>query len=73
MNEKQKNIIEYIVACVAEFAKSHKLDNTDAYNYLQKYKGIAFLEESYDVEHTFSIDDTVNHLAIVCKNNGGTY
>jgi hypothetical protein len=42
-----------------------------AYHYLQKYKGLAFLIEFYDVEHLQSIDETIDDLLIVCKKNGG--
>jgi len=57
--------------CVSSFAESKNLSQKDAYNYLEKYKGIDFLEECYDAEHLLSLDDAVEDLTIVCKNNGG--
>jgi hypothetical protein len=44
----------------------------DAFNYLNAYKGIDFLVECYDAEHTLSLDGAVDDLSAVCKNNGGT-
>ena len=43
----------------------------EAYAYLKKYEGVAFLIEFYDVEHLQSIDDTVDDLVILCQKNGG--
>ncbi|MCD8151380.1 MAG: DUF3791 domain-containing protein [Clostridiales bacterium] len=40
--------------------------------YLRQYKGIDFLHEFYDVEHTLSFDDTMDDLSIICRKNGGT-
>lgn len=42
-----------------------------AFQYLYKYKGIAFLSEFYDVEHTLSLDDALNDMALICRQNGG--
>ena len=63
--------LHYYVMCVSAFAESKGLSQRDAYNYLEKYKGIDFLEECYDAEHLLSLDDTVEDLTVVCKNNGG--
>jgi len=69
MTEKR---LLYYVMCVSAFANAKNLCQKDAYNYLERYKGIDFLEECYDAEHCLSIDDAVDDLTIVCKNNGGT-
>lgn len=42
-----------------------------AYFYLQKYAGLAFLIEYYDVEHLQSIDETLDDLVVMCRKNGG--
>ena len=44
----------------------------DAYTYLLLHKGIDFLKEFYDVEHTLSFDDTLEDVAAICRKNGGT-
>lgn len=42
-----------------------------AFAYLQRFKGLAFLEECYEAEHQLSIYDAVNDLSVICKRNGG--
>jgi len=66
-----KKKINYTVVCIAEFADRFDIAVKDAFNYLYKYQGIAFLKEHYDIEHTLSIDDAIDDLIIVCSNNGG--
>ncbi|MEY8467302.1 DUF3791 domain-containing protein [Bacteroides caecimuris] len=34
------------------------------------YGGLAFLDECYEAEHLLSIEDAINNIAIICKNNG---
>ena len=75
-NESMPNIsrarIQYYVLCVGAFAREKNITHTEAYNYLCTYKGIDFLIECYDAEHTLSLDDAVDDLTIVCKNHGGS-
>lgn len=40
--------------------------------YLFKFKGIAFIKENYDVEHTLDFETILEDLGILCKKNGGT-
>jgi len=58
--------------CISAFARSKELNQKDAYNYLDEYKGIDFLDECYEAEHCLSLDDAVDDLTTVCKNNGGS-
>jgi hypothetical protein len=44
----------------------------EAFRYLKKYQGLAFLIEFYDVEHLQSLDETIDDLLIICQRNGGT-
>jgi hypothetical protein len=71
MTELRKEI-NYAVACVSEFADRHNMSQQDAFQYLYKYKAIAFLKENYEIEHTLSLDDALDDLFIICRNNGGT-
>lgn len=71
MSELQKNMADYFVICVNEFAKRYNLGAKDAFLYLDKYDGLNFLEEFYDVQHTLSFDETVDNLTIVCRRRGG--
>lgn len=66
-----RNFIEYLVACVSEFAKAHGLTHPAAFDYLETYKGFDFLGRHYEAEHLLSFHDTVNDLDVVCRRNGG--
>jgi len=71
MSELMKNKIDYFVVCVNDFADKHGMSYVAAFDYLKAHKGIAFLSEHYDIEHTYSIDEAVADLAQVCARNGG--
>ena len=64
--------VSYIVAVISDFAEHYGLSTPQAYRYLARYKGIEFLEEFYDVEHTLSFEDVVSDVALYCRKNGGT-
>ncbi|MDR2702439.1 MAG: DUF3791 domain-containing protein [Spirochaetaceae bacterium] len=63
--------VQYYVMCVSAFSDKKNLNQRDAFNYLYDHKGIDFLIECYDAEHALSLDDAVDDLTRVCKNNGG--
>lgn len=71
MSKQEKNIINYIVICINEFAKQCKLTKKEAYLYLRDFKGIEFLKENYEAEHTLGLDDAIDDLKQVCVKNGG--
>jgi len=71
MSEDIRKQINYTVACVNEFARKKSIDPQKAFFYLLKYKGIDFIREHYEIEHTLSLDDTIEDLEIICQNNGG--
>jgi len=68
MTDKQ---VQYYVMCVSAFSNKKGLNQRDTFNYLYNHKGIEFLIECYEAEHTLSLDDAVEDLTRVCKNNGG--
>lgn len=70
MTELRKEI-NYTVACVSEFASRYDMSQQEAFQYLYKYKGIEFLKENYEIEHTLSLDDALDDLFMICRNNGG--
>ena len=72
MSELKKKI-NYTVVCVNEFANRHHLSPKEAFMYLYAHKGIEFIKENYDAEHTLSFDDAVDDLTLICRNNGGSY
>lgn len=72
MSRKQHNKIEYFVACIGEFAKRHGFTLRQSFDCLDKFKGLSSLEQIYDTEHLFSIDDAIDDLTLICKRNGAT-
>ncbi len=71
MAKEEMNVLDYIVVCISEFASRYEMHMRDAYLYLTKYKGIEFLKEFYDVEHTLSFDEAIDDLVAICRKNGG--
>ena len=69
---EQKRKIGFTVACVNELANKHNLSVKEAFRYLFQFKGIAFIKENYDVEHTLDFETVLEDLGILCKKNGGT-
>jgi len=67
-----RNRIHYYVLCIGAFARQKNIPPAEAFNYLYSYRGIDFLVECYDAEHMLSLDNVVEDLTILCKNNGGT-
>lgn len=71
MSKQEKNIIAFVVMCINEYAKRNDMTSKDTYLYLREYKGIEFLIENYEAEHTVGIEDVMEDLDQVCTNNGG--
>lgn len=67
MPETTRKLIDYTVVCVNEFARKKALHPRVAFLYLYRYKGIEFLKENYDIEHTLSLDDAVGKLPICIR------
>ena len=65
------NKITYIIAVISEFAARFGLNPQQAYRYLNRFKGIDFVDEFYNVEHTQSFEDVIDDLALYCHKNGG--
>ncbi len=71
MAKEERNVLNYIVVCISEFASRYKMHTRDAYIFLSRNKGLEFLREFYDVEHTLSFDDVMEDLTAICQKNGG--
>ena len=69
MERKLRNKIDYMVVCVNDYADRHGLSMSDSFDYLARNKGLDFLEECYDAEHTLSLDTALEDLDVVCKRN----
>lgn len=59
---EQKRKIGFTVACVNEFANRYKMSSKEAFQYLFQFKGIAFLKENYDVEHTLDFETILDEF-----------
>lgn len=70
MNEEKRKI-GFTISCVNDFAKKNDISVKEAFQYLLKYKGILFLKENYDIEHTLSFDTVLEDLMVLCRRNGG--
>jgi len=71
MSELKRNMINYMVVCVNDYADRHGYAFADSFDYLCRNKGLEFLEECYDAEHTLSLDEALEDLESVCKRNEG--
>lgn len=71
MEVRLEDKIAYIIAVVSEFAAKYSLNSQQAYRYLNRFKGIDFVDRFYGVEHTQSFEDVVEDLAVYCRKNGG--
>lgn len=71
MDSEIKKKVEYIIAVISEFAMAHSLNTSQAYRYLERFKGIDFVNRFYNVEHTFSFEDVVEDLTAYCHRKGG--
>jgi len=66
-----KDKIEYTVALISDFAKKYSLSTTQAFNYLDRFNAIDFVNQHYNIAHTLSFPEIVDNLALYCKNHGG--
>ena len=71
MDNKLQNRITYMVYCINAFAERYRLTAKQAFAYLNRFKGMDFLDECYEAEHQLSLENAVNDLSIICKRNGG--
>ena len=71
MSDLRRNMINYMVVCVNDYADRHGLAYAEAFDYLLRNKGLDFLEDCYDAEHTLSLDTALDDLDAVCKRNEG--
>ena len=61
----------YLIMVIRKFAEHYAMSNKDAYLYLKRYAGIAFLDECYEAEHTLSFEDAVEDVSRICQIHGG--
>ena len=66
-----RDIFEYIIALVNEFAKRFELSDRQAYHYIRAHEGIAFIEKNYGIIHTLDFNEAVDSVAAYCRRSGG--
>jgi hypothetical protein len=71
MSHEKRNIIDYMVVCVNDYAERHGISFVDSFDYLSANKGLDFVEECYDTEHTLSLETALDDIDAVCKRNEG--
>ena len=69
--EELNNRLLYFFCCIGAFARRYSLSNAQAYRFLEEFKGLDFIDQHYEVEHTQSIEDSVEDMMTVCQRNGG--
>ena len=71
MNQEIKNKVAYLIAVISEFASAHSLTPAQSYRYLDRFKGLDFVNRFYNVEHTLPFEDVVEDLTAYCHRKGG--
>lgn len=71
VSETKQKQLNYTIACIHDFARKKRISQQEAYLYLRKYKGLLFLSDCYEIEHTLSMEDALDDMENVCKRNGG--
>ncbi|MBP3717503.1 MAG: DUF3791 domain-containing protein [Paludibacteraceae bacterium] len=71
MSTQDKNILEFLVALISEFATHLGITQDVAYNYIRKYHGLEYYFKHYNILHTLSFEENVEDLIQVCANHGG--
>ncbi len=70
--DMSKYEIPFLTSAIQAFAMKFAMTRQAAFRYLQQYKALAFLMEFYDVEHLQSMDETIDDMLVICRQNGGT-
>ena len=71
MPTREKNIIEYLVVFVVEFAKRFGLSEVQSFNYLNQYGAMLLLEQQYNYAHTQSFASMIEDVTQYCQRKGG--
>lgn len=71
MDYNIRDIVEYIIALVNEFATKFGLTDKQACNYIRRHQGILFIEKNYGIIHTLDFKEAVDSVAAYCRRYGG--
>jgi hypothetical protein len=53
------------------FGERYELQPKQAFSYLKRFGGLAFIDECYAPEHLLSLEDAVADMSVICHRNGG--
>ena len=53
------------------FGERYELQPRQAFSYLKRFGGLAFIDECYAAEHMLSLEDAVDDMSLICQRNGG--
>jgi len=70
MNEIKKETY-YFIMVLNIIAKKYNMSIGETYEFAKKHKGMKFLHEFYDIEHTLNTEDVVEDILAICSQNGG--
>ena len=71
MDKKVVDKVNYMIDVISDFAAMHSLSNAQSYRYLNRYKGLEFIDKHYEVEHTLPFEDVITDLTAYCRRKGG--
>ena len=63
--------LEWILIFIGEFGRKYGLTMKQAFNYLNRYQGMAFLDKHYDYVHTQSFRSMIDDITDYCQRKGG--
>lgn len=66
-----RDVLEYIIALVNEFANRFDMSDRQAFNYIRHYHGVAFIEQNYGIMHTLDFKEAVDSVVNYCRRSGG--
>ena len=69
--EYDPEVLTFLMSAIYNFSLQKSIPLNKAYQYLQTFKGLEFLQQYYDIEQTLGNDEIVSDLTRVCANNGG--
>lgn len=63
--------LEWVITFILEFGRKYGLTMKQSFNYLQRFKGIDFIDKHYAYVHTQSFASMVDDIAAYCQRHGG--
>lgn len=67
-----KKSVSFLMSVINYYSKTKGISLGAAYRYLNRFKGLEYLNNYIEIERTLSFDDIAKNLSTVCANNGGS-